>query len=122
MKPNCKLNHFQQLLFHTFPPPLLSYFDGRAPLLSARVTLVPSRGGAGVVCYVEKVRKFYYISKLTVHKKLSFGPPLNFQEHFFPSGSFLLSGAPFSLSVQRLEVFSKNITFNKNVPKIMGRD
>ena len=46
MKPNSNLNHFQQLLFHTFPPPLdqynlfwsykkrapkLGYFDWRAP-------------------------------------------------------------------------------------------
>ena len=30
--------------------PKLGYFDGRAPLLSARVTLVPS--GAGVVCHM----------------------------------------------------------------------
>ena len=30
--------------------PKLSYFDGRAPQLSARITLVPS--GAGVVCHM----------------------------------------------------------------------
>ena len=58
MKPNSNLNHLQQLLSHSIPPPLdhynlcwsykkrgaktalrapkLGYFDGRAPQLSAR--------------------------------------------------------------------------------------
>ena len=58
MKPNSNLKNFQQLLFHTIPPPLdqynlfghtkkgaktaprvpkLGYFDGQAPQLSAWV-------------------------------------------------------------------------------------
>ena len=63
MKPNINSNHFQQLLFHTIPPPLdqynlfwsyikrapkLSYFNGRASQLTARVDHgTPSNGVIG---------------------------------------------------------------------------
>ena len=71
MKPTSNLNNFQPLMFHTIPRLLINiiffgltknghqnrssgaklcYFDGRAPQLSARVTLVPS--GASVVCHI----------------------------------------------------------------------
>ena len=70
MKQNSNLNHFQQLLFHTFPThfniiffgltktgaktaprvPKLGYFVGRVPKVSSRVILVTS--GAGVVCHI----------------------------------------------------------------------
>ena len=75
MKQNSNLSHFQQFLFHTFPPPLdqynlfglqktaaktvprmpkLGYFDGRVPKLSSWVTLATS--GAGVVCHIVTYR------------------------------------------------------------------
>ena len=68
MKQNSNLNHFQQLLFHTFPPhmnlitktewgaktaprvPKLGYKGGRVPQLSVRGTLATS--GAGVVRHI----------------------------------------------------------------------
>ena len=78
MKANSNLNHFQQLLFLTFPfprllnnlfffvftkngcqnrcwVPKLSCFDGRVPKVSSRVTLPTS--GAGVVCHKQKILK-----------------------------------------------------------------
>jgi len=77
------LNHFQQLLFYSFPPPLdqynhfwsykkrvpkLNYFDGWVPKCSPRVTLATS--GAGVVCYICCITKKVF--KSLFYKKFNF--------------------------------------------------
>ena len=52
MKLISNLNHFQQLLFHTFPPPLdqTRFLRWAGAKVSSRVTLGMS--GAGVVCHM----------------------------------------------------------------------
>ena len=71
MKQNCNLNHFQQLLFHTFPPPpdpytgaktaprlsKFGYFDGRVAKVSSRLALANWGPAWSVILMVETDRK-----------------------------------------------------------------
>ena len=76
MKQYSNLNHFQQLLFHTFPThfniiffgltktgaktaprvPKLGYFVGRVPKVSSRVILVGGRRGLSYFHFYSKTR------------------------------------------------------------------